>query len=103
MLGGGVSLPNTREQEAHPDDSGDAMAHPVAEVALAEGCSRIEAALWALIGDQVGTDPNHTPERLHTGIRRYVADRRRGDASAATLLALLRQAAPPVRSSTWGP
>ena len=98
-----MSLPHPRDHDAHPDDPGEEMAHPVAEVALAEGCSRIEAALWALIGDQIGADPGHTPERLHTGIRRYVADRRRGDASAATLLALLRQAAPPLRSSTWGP
>jgi hypothetical protein len=102
-LGSGVSVPSTRDDDVQGSDADEGMAHPVAEVALAEGCSRIEAALWALIGDQVGADPGHTPERLHTGIRRYVAERRRGDASAATLLALLRQAAPPMRATSWGP
>jgi len=102
-LGSGVSVPSIPDDDAQRADSDDGMAHPVAEVALAEGCSRIEAALWALIGDQAGADPGHTPDRLHSGIRRYVADRRRGEASAATLLALLRQAAPPLRASSWGP
>jgi hypothetical protein len=85
-----------------PDEPDDSMAHPLAAVALEEGCSRVEAALWALIGEQVGVHRISAGDRFRRGIRRYVEDRCRGDASAVTLLGLLRQVGPPLRIGTWG-
>jgi hypothetical protein len=82
-------------QDMHRDEGcADSLTHPVASIALEEGCSRIEAALWALIAEGSGEDPAKPEAPVRQRIGRYVRDRRRGDASAATLLGLLRQVQP---------
>jgi hypothetical protein len=84
----------------HRESCADSLTHPVASIALEEGCSRIEAALWALIADGAGNDPAEAETPVRQRIGRYVRDRRRGEASAATLLGLLRQVQPRP-SSGW--
>jgi hypothetical protein len=84
------------------DEPGDSLAHPLAALALEEGCSRVEAALWALIGEQAGVRFAAPGDGFRRGIMRYVEERRRGDASAVTLLGLLRQAGGPARTGAWG-
>jgi len=87
-------------QDMHRESCADSLTHPVASIALEEGCSRIEAALWALIADGAGNDPAEAETPVRQRIGRYVRDRRRGEASAATLLGLLRQVQPRP-SSGW--
>jgi hypothetical protein len=88
-------------QDMHMESGcSDSMGHPVASIALEEGCSRIEAALWALIAEGLGEDPAEPGAPVRQRIGRYVRDRRRGEASAATLLGLLRQVHPR-RSTGW--
>ena len=87
-------------QDMHRESCADSLTHPVASIALEEGCSRIEAALWALIADGAGNNPAEAETPVRQRIGRYVRDRRRGDASAATLLGLLRQVQPRP-SSGW--
>ena len=87
-------------QDMHRESCADSLTHPVASIALEEGCSRIEAALWALIADGAGNTPAEAETPVRQRIGRYVRDRRRGDASAATLLGLLRQVQPRP-SSGW--
>jgi hypothetical protein len=69
----------------------DARGDALANAALAEGCSRVEAALWALIGQAGGVLHGADPA-FRADIRRYLTDRRAGRASAATLLGMLRTA-----------
>src|SRR5690349_2660994 len=80
--------------EAVDAEGDDSLSHPVASIALEEGCSRIEAALWALIAEGSGEDPAGQDAPVRQRIGCYVRKRRSGDASAATLLGLLRQVQP---------
>jgi hypothetical protein len=77
------------------DEADGAALDSFANVAIGEGCDRVEAALWAIIAIRRGFDPVRDRRRFVTVVRRYVADRRAYAASHEILAGWLAAGVPP--------